>query len=135
MQAFTGQQPHSGPGPGSGTVLSAAEWQQRIEAALEAKQAASAAARRKRWDRAERIAAADAARRRGSAAVVVPVLTQTDRQQAERWRQLRSFVVLVACCRRSGAVLGSAAVSRAQPEAMLPPPWPTSKPKRVYVSK
>lgn len=115
-------------------MLSAQEWQQRIEAALEAKQLSAEEARRKRRHRAALIAAAELARRRGGAAAVVPVVTQADRQQLERWRQRRSFVVLVAVERASGQVLGSAAVSLATPEAVLPPPWPTSKPRRVYVS-
>ena len=52
----------------------------------------------------------------------------------ERWRRQRFFVVLVAEDWANGQVLGSAAVSLAQPEAALPPPFPTSKPRRVYVS-
>lgn len=63
-----------------------------------------------------------------------PIFPPACRQQVQQWRRRRSFVVLVAEDRASGELLGSATVSLAQPEAALPPPFPTSKPRRVYVS-
>ncbi|KAL4439267.1 hypothetical protein ABPG77_004169 [Micractinium sp. CCAP 211/92] len=100
------------------------EWQRQVALALQAKQDAAAASRQWRLERQSEEA------RRGGWVYYSP----KERQQAERWRRQRSFIVLVAEDCSSGEVLGCAAVSLAQPEAALPPPFPTSKPRRVYVS-
>ncbi|KAI7842964.1 hypothetical protein COHA_003469 [Chlorella ohadii] len=143
-QAFSLQPHSSGPegGNGGGCCLeglvcqprSAADWQRQVENALLSKHAAAEESRQQRLERQALVAAAEAARRSGRPPVAVPVLTQADRLQVERWRRQRSFVVLVAEDPSSGALLGSAAVSLAQPEAALPPPFPTTKPRRTYVS-
>lgn len=75
----------------------------------------------------------EAARRAGAPDPRVPGITKAVRQQLQRWRRQRAFVILVAEDRLTGEVLGSAAVSLAQPEAALPPPFPTVKPRRAYV--
>ncbi|KAL4428386.1 hypothetical protein ABPG75_002475 [Micractinium tetrahymenae] len=100
------------------------EWQKQVVLALQAKQDAALASRQRRLQHRRE------AELRGGWVHYSP----KDRQQAERWRRQRSFVVLVAEDCVSGEVLGCAAVSLAQPEAALPPPFPTSKPRRVYVS-
>ncbi|PRW44553.1 GCN5-related N-acetyltransferase [Chlorella sorokiniana] len=145
-QAFSLQPHSSGPEGGGGSgggclegltlcpPRSAADWQRQVETALISKHAAAEESRRQRLDRQALILAAEAARRSGRPPLMVPVLTQADRQQVQRWRRQRSFVVLVAEDPSSGELLGSAAVSLAQPEAALPPPFPTTKPRRTYVS-
>jgi ribosomal protein S18 acetylase RimI-like enzyme len=111
-----------------------AEWEAQVCRALDAKAAAAAASRQARLARCNALLRAQLALLRGEPSERVPPLTPGERAQLAQWRRRRSFVVLVAEDRQSGELLGSATVSLAQPEAALPPPFPTSKPRRVYVS-
>ncbi|EFN55373.1 hypothetical protein CHLNCDRAFT_134424 [Chlorella variabilis] len=110
------------------------DWQEQVATALHAKQAAAEESRRRRIDRRTLLLRTELARRSGQPTAALRPPTLAERQQVQQWRRRRSFVVLVAEDRASGELLGSATVSLAQPEAALPPPFPTSKPRRVYVS-
>lgn len=101
--------------------------------ALSRKLEASMDSRLARISRRNVLLRTELARRNGQPSPV-PRLSPADRQQMQLLRRRRSFVVLVAEDRCSGELLGSATVSLAQPEAALPPPFPTSAPRRVYVS-
>ncbi|KAL4858893.1 N-alpha-acetyltransferase [Chlorella vulgaris] len=109
------------------------EWEQQVATALSRKLEASMDSRLARISRRNVLLRTELARRNGQPAPM-PRLSPADRQQMQLLRRRRSFVVLVAEDRCSGELLGSATVSLAQPEAALPPPFPTSAPRRVYVS-
>jgi ribosomal protein S18 acetylase RimI-like enzyme len=135
LQAFSSQS-------GSGTALAEGflsqprtldEWEQQVATALSRKLEASMDSRLARISRRNVLLRTELARRNGQPSPV-PRLSPADRQQMQLLRRRRSFVVLVAEDRCSGELLGSATVSLAQPEAALPPPFPTSAPRRVYVS-
>jgi ribosomal protein S18 acetylase RimI-like enzyme len=56
------------------------------------------------------------------------------RANRSRWRRQRSFTCIIAEERSTRAVVAAAVLSLARPEAALPPPFPTFKPLKAYVS-
>ena len=56
------------------------------------------------------------------------------RTQLQRLRKKRMCTGFIAANRASGEPVGCAFASFLAAEAMLPPPWPTSKPARFYMS-
>ena len=119
-------------------------WRRQVDSALRGKARAAAEARAYRCRRMLQqrslvAAAAAGAAERGEPPPPPPrpgawAETLEQRQQVVRWRRQRQFALLLAEDAASGALLGTAALTLATPEAALPPPFPSSKPRRAYLS-
>ena len=117
-------------------------WEEQLRKALEAKAVASALSREARLlarvqaMRAELAAlqgAAAAATAAGAGRAAAPP-TASERAQQDRWLRQRAFNCLLAVDALTGEVVAGAALTLARPEAALPPPLPTTKRHRAYVS-
>ena len=71
---------------------------------------------------------------RGTAYAVLPPLQARDLRNLNRLRNRRIFTCLVAETREGEEILGCLTLTLAAAEAMFPPPFPTRKPLRLYVS-
>lgn len=77
---------------------------------------------------------ADIARLQGQPVPVLPMEDKLQRVAAQGLQRKRQFVCLVAEERSSRAVVASCVLSLAAPDALLPAPFPTTKPWRLYCS-
>ena len=69
-----------------------------------------------------------------AAAARPPPPTAAERARQDRWLRQRAFNCLLAVDALTGEVVAGAALTLARPEAALPPPFPTTKRHRAYVS-
>eukprot|EP00887_Chlorella_sp_A99_P004928 scaffold4.g4928.t1 len=109
-------------------------WQKQIATALGGKQAAEAASREYRRRRRLQAVAAAAAAGEPPPPPGGWGETPEQRTQVQRWRRQRHFLLFLAQDAASGEVVGTAALTLAQPEARLPPPFPSASPRRAYCS-
>lgn len=71
---------------------------------------------------------------------VVTPATAPSRRQLDQWRKQRMFCVLLAVPRDpttrepTGQPVGCMTLCLMRPEALLPPPWPSMAPTRLYLS-
>ena len=109
-------------------------WLEQIRAAMCNKKTAAADSRAYRLRRLRQQRTLLAVQRESPAPPAPAAWPETPEQrgQVRRWRRQRQFVLLVAEDPTSGELLGTAALTLAQPEAVLPAPFPTNKPLRVY---
>ncbi len=112
----------------------------QVTAALRAKASAQTESRAYRLYRQALEMKAELAMLRGERWPRVPPLSVAELRQVSRWRQRRRLACMVAEERggeglgAAGALAGAAALTIARPEAMLPPPFPTNKRPRAYIS-
>lgn len=106
-----------------------------MQAALRAKDRAARDAREWRQYRRYTALKAEIAALRGrDASAFLAPPSPMERRQLERWQRQRQFAVLLAEDAATGRLLGSVTLSLTRCEAALPPPLPTSKPLRLYIS-
>ncbi|KAK9835312.1 hypothetical protein WJX81_000957 [Elliptochloris bilobata] len=101
--------------------------------ALTAKQQASSEAREWRLRQQAGRLRAELSQLRGQRALFPALPTPLEWREVERWRGRRRVAYFVAVDAR-GALAGCAFLSFTKPEAMLPPPFPSSSPVRCYVA-
>ena len=140
MQAFGADDPSFSLASRPRTVE---QWSSQLSSALASKLAARRESRvarlaaQARLLRAE-IAAAQSVTDSGERLLPAPhptrALTPEERTQLAVWRRKRTFRCLVATQPATEEVAGCVALSLARPEAALPPPFPTNKQLRCYVS-
>ncbi|EFJ50117.1 hypothetical protein VOLCADRAFT_116963 [Volvox carteri f. nagariensis] len=126
------------------------DMQAKLVNALEAKAQAQREHREFRLRQYMQQLRAELAALRGEPARFVTQLSPQDARMVQRWRRSRQFLILVAVERNpqpsptASMVMASTAATRGTtcgggvavevPEALLPPPFPSSKPFRLYVS-
>ncbi|EIE23149.1 hypothetical protein COCSUDRAFT_63514 [Coccomyxa subellipsoidea C-169] len=109
--------------------------ERQVVRALESKQKASRQARLLLLDRqADDMRAELAALREGRQRRIVPRISAVEKAQQLSLQKRRKCACLVAESVADKTLVGCAFTSLVAPEALLPPPWPTTKPLRFYMS-
>lgn len=111
----------------------------KLGAALSRKTEAAAASRADRLQRDAQLLRAQLAQLRGQPARWPSAPTRSEARQLGRWRQARQAACLVAFAPAAAgrglmAPVGTLMLSVTQPQALLPPPFPSSSPPRLYIS-
>ncbi|GBF95577.1 hypothetical protein Rsub_08558 [Raphidocelis subcapitata] len=106
---------------------------QKLLAALDSKAKAALECRTYRRERDTAMLRAQIAALQGLPAVFPTDSPQSLRAQ-QRWRRCRQFTCLLAEDADTGRAAGCCFVSVSQPEAALPPPFPSAAPQRAYVA-
>ncbi|KAK9903373.1 hypothetical protein WJX75_004007 [Coccomyxa subellipsoidea] len=109
--------------------------ERQVVRALEGKKKASRQARLLLLDRqADNMRAEIEALRQGRRLRLVPDISAVERAQQQSLQKRRKCACLVAEDMADNTLVGCAFTSMVAPEALLPPPWPTTKPLRFYMS-
>lgn len=111
------------------------EWQGDIEKAFSRKNRAEQACRQLRTlEKLQNAEALVKSIRKGLKTPTAVSLTAEQKTRLAQWQRNRCFVCVVAEEAASGQLVGVAALTLSQPEAILPPPFPTSVMFRAYCS-
>lgn len=106
----------------------------QLTKALSDKQQAGRGSREATLRQQSRKLRADIARLQGQPIPALPLEDRLQRVATQSWRRKRQFLCLVAEHRSSKQVVASCVLSLAAPDALLPAPFPTTKPWRLYCS-
>lgn len=107
---------------------------QQLKRALHDKQQAARSSREATLRQQSKKIRAEIARLQGQPVPALPLENRLEKVALRSWRRKRQFMCLAVEERSSRRVVASCILSLAAPDALLPAPFPTSKPWRLYCS-
>eukprot|EP00891_Asterochloris_glomerata_P009477 jgi/Astpho2/9477/fgenesh1_pg.00145_%23_72_t len=105
----------------------------QVQQALTQKRQAQQEARENRLRQRSQRMKAEIARLQGRPPAIPFLESRLERAARRSWRRKRRYACLVADDKQLG-VVGSCSIALNSPEAALPPPWPTTRPLKLYLS-